>query len=416
MGQSVGQNWRIFMRLTDKFVKNTTQIGRHTDDNLTGFMLFVRNGKRKMYKQWVYRYQTGGKRLDFGLGSYPCVSLAEARKRFFKASFEVAEGCKPTAYWRVTQKPKTTLFKGYALKYISDKSPEWRNAKHHSQWTSTLEKYAFPVIGNKEVSEIDTNAVLRVLKPIWGDKTETAKRLRGRLEKILTRATTENLREGLNPAQWTNHLDQILPNPRKLKKVKHHTAMDYADVPRFFKQLHKEQESQSYICLEFLILSGCRSNEIRGAKHSEIVDNVLIIPPERMKTNKSHRLPLTPRMLELIQTAKIFFDGDSDYLFPNVKGKPLSDNTLSKLLRDKGIQATPHGFRSTFRDFISEETNHSRDVAEMCLAHQIPSETERAYRRKDLLKKREECLKDWETYCLTGKNQTIVELASRRVA
>ena len=404
------------MKLTDKFAKNTTQIGRHTDDGLTGFMLFVRNVKGRIYKQWIFRYQLGGVRSDFHLGAYPTVSLAEARKRLLKASSAVTEGRKPTAYWRVTSRPKKRLFKEYALKYVSDKSPEWRNAKHLSQWISTLKTYAFPVIENKELSKIDTEAVLRVLKPIWGKKTETATRLRGRLEKILARATTENLRDGLNPAQWTNHLDQILPNPRKLKKVRHHKAMDYADIPEFFKQLHKEQESQAYVCLEFLILSACRSNEIRGAKRNEVENNILIIPPERMKANRTHRVPLTSRMLELIDIAKTFYKKDSEYLFPNPTGNPLSDNALSKLLRCKGIEATPHGFRSTFRDFISEETNHSRDVAEMCLAHQIASETERAYRRKDLLKKRESCLKDWEAYCLTGKTQTVIKLLTRKVA
>ena len=302
------------------------------------------------------------------------------------------------------------------MRYVAEKSPEWKSRVHEKQWMYTLKKFAFPVIGNKEVSDIDTESVLRVLKPIWGEITETANCLRGRLEKILSRATTENLRKGQNPAQWTNHLDQILPNPRKLKKVKHHTAMDYTDIPSFFEKLHKEQVSQAYVCLEFLILTACRSNEIRRAKHSEIKDNILTIPPERMKTGKKHRVPLTPRMLELIRTAEVFFDGDSEYLFPIPKGNPLSDNTLSKLLRDKDIEATPHGFRSTFRDFISEETNHSRDVAEMCLTHQIPSETERAYRRKDLLEKRRLCLKDWESYCLTGNIQTVVSLPNRKVA
>ena len=415
-GSKCGSKLEKKMRLTDKFAKNTTKVGRHTDDSSTGFMLFVRHNKGKYYKQWVYRYQLGGKRLDFSLGTYPSISLADARKRLFKASSEVANGCRPKAHWRVDKAPEKILFKDYALRYVADKSPEWKSKVHEKQWIYTLTKFAFPIIGKKEVSDINTESVLRILKPIWGEKTETANRLRSRIEKILTRATTENLRKGLNPAQWLNHLDQILPNPKKIKKVQHLKAMDYADIPDFFEQLHEEQESQAYVCLEFLILSACRSNEVRSAKHCQIKDNILTIPAEMMKKNKEHRVPLTPRMLELIETAKIFCKGESEYLFPNLKGKPLSDNALSKLLRRKGIKATPHGFRSSFRDFISEETNHSGEVAEMCLAHQIPSETERAYRRKDLLKKREACLKDWESYCLTGKTQTVIKLTTRKVA
>ena len=197
------------MRLTDKFAKNTTKVGRHTDDSSKGFMLFVRHNKGTYYKQWVYRYQLGGKRLDFSLGTYPSISLAEARKRLLKASSEVAEGCRPKAHWRVENAPEKTLFKDYALRYVADKSPEWKSKVHEKQWIYTLRQFAFPVIGKKEIRDIDTEAVLRVLKPIWGEITETASRLRSRIEKILTRATTENLREGLNPAQWLNHLDQI---------------------------------------------------------------------------------------------------------------------------------------------------------------------------------------------------------------
>ena len=335
------------------------------------------------------------------MGSYPKISLKEARKRYVTSYAEVVQGKIPNPYWKNKKTLKKTLFKDYSIKYVNEKSVEWKN---------TLTIYAFPVLGNKEIKEIETKDILAVLQPVWNNKTETANRLRGRIEKILSKATSENLRTGLNPAQWQNHLCNILPNPKKLAKVSHHKAMDYLELPQFIKMIHGKQDSISYLALEFLILTGCRSGEVRFAKHEEVENAIWTIPSNRMKMGKEHRVPLIPRCLELINIAKVF-DSNSTYLFSN-KGKPLSDSTLSKLLKAKNIEATPHGFRSSFRDYISEETNHSRDVVEMCLAHQIPSETERAYRRKDLFKKRKSCMKDWGDYCLTGRIQNVFPIVA----
>jgi integrase len=281
---------------------------------------------------------------------------------------------------------------------VESKQPEWKNAKHAQQWSNTLEEYAFPQIGQKSLADITTDDVLQILTPIWQTKTETATRLRGRIERVLAAATIKGLRHGVNPAQWRGHLDCLLPQAKKLKKVKHHPAMAYQELPQFIELL-QGRDGAAAIALEFCILTAARTSEVLLAKRTEIAGNVWTIPAERMKAGREHKVPICSRTNQLIIKA-MELDPDSEYVFSN-KGKSMSNMAFLALLkRMERADVTTHGFRSTFRDWVSEETDHSPEVAEMALAHMIANRVEAAYRRGGLIEKRRVLLNDWERYCL----------------
>ncbi len=297
---------------------------------------------------------------------------------------------------KVAQKEEKVIFRDFALKFVETKRAEWTNQKHGDQWTYTLEEFAFPLIGNMPIEDIDTQDILDILEPIWVTKTETAARLRGRLELILSAATTRRLRSGANPAIWRGHLQTILSAPSRIKRVQHHKALPYSELPAFIARL-RQIDRVGALALEFLILNASRTGEVIGGLRSEVTGDIWTIPGSRMKAKKEHRAPLCERALELIAMAKEM-DPDSIYLFSR-NGKPLTNMAMPMMLRRLDIDATVHGFRSTFRDWISENTDHSSEVAEMALAHTIGNKVEAAYRRGDLLERRRKLMQDWSSYC-----------------
>jgi integrase len=402
---------------SDSFIRNIKTTGRYTDAATQGLNLQVKvNGG----KYWAMRYLFQDKRYDLSIGSYPNVSLREARIRATAARAQLNAGLRPTPNW----KPQPTLeeqhraiapanvtFKQYAADCIAAKRAEWRNPKHAEQWSSTVEMYANPFIGNKPIDAVDMNDILNILVPIWQTKTVTATRLRGRLEWILASATTRGLRTGVNPATWKGLLETVLPKPGKIAKEQHHPALDYRLVHGFIRQL-QDIDGVAALALEFLILNANRTGEVIGGRHEEVSENAIwTIPGTRMKVGKEHRVPLGQRSLELLQIAKSL-DPGSHYLFSR-NCKPLSNMAMSMLLRRLGYSVTVHGFRSTFRDWVAEETMHSPEVAEKALAHAIANKVESAYRRGDLLEPRKRLMADWENYCQTGQWGNVIALEKK---
>ena len=397
---------------TDPYIRNLKIKGRYTDSATQGLNIQVKvNGA----KYWTFRYHYQGKRHDLGLGTYPAISLKDARARATAARNEINQGARPIAKWKPTApvnqpaEPETRpTFSNFAKSCIDNKKAEWRNAKHGAQWYATIKDYADPVIGEKHLDEIDTDDILKILNPIWHTKTVTASRLRGRIEWVLASATTRKLRTGLNPATWRGHLETILPKPNKIKAEEHHKALPYQDIPEFIGKL-KKMDGVAALALEFVILNANRTGEVIGGLRSEVNTNGLwVIPKDRMKAHREHRVPLGKRSLELLQIAKSL-DPNSDYLF-SYNGRALSSMTMSMLLRRMGYDITVHGFRSCFRDWVAEETIHSPEVAEKALAHAIANKVESAYRRGDLIEHRKRLMGDWEDFCQTGSWGNVVVL------
>jgi integrase len=355
-------------------------------------------------KSWILRAMIGGKRRDMGLGGYPDVTLAGAREAARAAREKIRQGVDPIEEARaaksalIAANAKAQTFQQCALAYIAAKEGEWANAKHGQQWRNTLETYAYPVIGKMLVRDVDQAHILRILEPIWTNKTETATRLRGRMESILDWATVRGYRNGANPAQWKGKLDKLLAAPNKLNKVEHHAALPYGEIGAFMTEL-KAAEGMGAKTLRFLILTAARSGEVRGARWSEIdmSKRLWTVPAERMKAGREHKVPLSDAVIELLKTHPRF--EEVDLVFPNTKGLELSDMTLTSVLRRMNREFTVHGFRSTFRDWAAEQTNYPRDVCEMALAHAIGDKVEAAYRRGDLMEKRTRLMADWAKYC-----------------
>ena len=382
--------------------------GWHADGG--NLYLFVRGDSRG----WVFRFVApDGKRRNMGLGSQHAISLAEARKQAALLREQVKHPTAPNdplaarRELRLAQKlakRKHMTFKSCALAYIEAHQAEWKNQKHCDQWEYTLSHYAFPVIGRKLLNEINTDDILCILQPIWAGKTTTASRLRSRIERILSAATVLKLRTGPNPSIWRGHLDTILPKPRKVSRVKHHKALPYTDLPQFIQEL-QAREAIAARALEFAILTAARTGEVIGAKRSEISGNVWCIPAERMKADREHRVPLSPRALTILRQAQRS-KHDEDYLFSR-NGKPLSNMAMLTLLKRMDVKVTVHGFRSSFRDWVAEETSHSGELAEMALAHTISNKVESAYRRGDLLVPRKQLMLDWEAYCIESVEKNV---------
>lgn len=375
-------------------VSRLTASGKHNTGS--GLYLEIRNGS----KSWVYRITVGLKRRHIGLGSYPQVSLSEARKRALETKKSVINGIDPIEKKKADRsalkalQAKEVTFKQCATSYIDIHSPSWKNAKHAQQWTRTLEMYAYPVIGDLLVRDIEQGHILKILEPIWIEKTETATRVRNRIEAVLDWAAVSGYRSESNPAQWKGKLDRLLPSPAKLKTKKHHEALQIDDVPAFAKEL-KQGDAISARCLLFLLLTATRSNEVRGAQWHEVDFNAKVwtIPAERMKAGKEHIVPLSSQAVALLESMERI--QGSPYIFPSAKGTPLSDMALSMLMRRMNHKAVPHGLRSTFRDWAGDRTNYARDIAEAALAHTIGNQVEAAYRRSTALEKRRKMMQDW---------------------
>jgi integrase len=343
-------------------------------------------------------WAVAGKRREMGLGAYPSVGLAKARTVAAACREAVADGRDPIAERKV-ETPTEPTFGECADRYIASMQDQWRNAKHQYQWRTTLGAYCEPIRATR-VSQIGTDEVLAVLEPIWATKTETASRLRGRIERVLDFARARGWRSGENPARWRGHLQNILPSPKKA--VTHLRAMPYAEVPEFLVRV-RAAEAMAARCLEFTILTAARTGEALGATWAEIdlERAIWTVPGRRMKGGKEHRVPLSPRVIELLEALRALRIGD--LVFPGQRdGRPLSNMAMNMFLRRLKADVTVHGFRSAFRDWCGEETDFPREVAEQALAHIVGNEVERAYRRGDALSKRRELMEEWTKYC-TGK-------------
>jgi integrase len=385
-------------KLTDRQIKGRLEPGRHSDGG--GLFLAVsKSGARS----WVFLWKTGGRRREMGLGSLNAVPLAQARVLAEKARQDCAAGRDPIA---VRDAAVSKTFGEIADELIAIKAPEWRNEKHADQWRMTLAVYCAPIRA-KEVASIQTDDVLNILRPLWLTRRETASRLRARIEAVLDAAKAKGLRTGENPARWRGHLDLLLSKRKKLDRP-HHPAMAYKEVPAFLAAL-REQPTVAALALEFVILTAARSGEALGASWSEIdlSQKLWVVPGERMKGGREHRVPLSDRVLEILAEAERLRDGE--FVFPGEKrGKPLSINSLARLLRQMKVEnATPHGFRSSFRNFAGNETHRDsagrethfpREIAELSLAHLVGDETERAYRRDDALERRRHLMNAWAQY------------------
>lgn len=381
--------------------------GRYTDTKTKGFQLLV---KPSGAKYWLLRFALNGKRQELGLGSFPEIMPKQAREMAQEARVLINKGINPVEQKRNSKEAlmsKRKTFGEFASECISNKQAEWSNDKHINQWINTIKTYAFPFIENKPINEVDTEDILKILTPIWSSKTETASRLRGRLEWILSAATALKLRSGMNPAIWRGHLQTILPKPAKIAKVKHHKALPYRAVPELIARL-KQIDGVSALALEFTILNASRTGEVIGGLKKEIEGDIWTIPADRMKARKEHRLPLCDRSIELLAIASAMDEG-SPYLFSK-NGKPITNMAMPMLIRRMNLDVTIHGFRSTFRDWVSEETNHSPEVAEMALAHTIRNKVEAAYRRGDLLERRRQLMQDWQGYCSSNQTCNVINI------
>lgn len=402
-------------------VNRLTTPGMHAIGGVAGLYLQVTDtGARS----WILRATVGNRRRDMGLGGFPDVTLASAREAARAARLKIKEGIDPVEEAQAKRsalaasQASAISFGEAAAKFIAAHETGWKNAKHAAQWTSTLETYAFPTIGKIRVSDIETAHVISILEPIWTTKTETASRLRGRIESVLDWATVRGYRKGENPARWKGHLDMILPARAKVQKVEHHAAMDYREVGAFMAELAKV-EGMGARALEFAILTAARSGEVRGATWAEIDEqaSVWTIPARRMKAEKEHRIPLTETALAML--AKLPRIAGTDLIFPNSKEKPsaLSDMTLTAVLRRMNKDVTAHGFRSTFRDWAGETTAYPREVIEHALAHQLRDKAEAAYARGTLFEKRRRLMTDWAKHCATvAKTGDVTPIRSKTAA
>jgi integrase len=396
---------RQINRLSARTVSTVKKSGRHPDG--AGLYLSISpNGGRR----WVFIFKRAGKSREMGLGSAQTVSLARAREMAVNARAVIARGIDPISQREATNRGATShrpSFRDSAERYMKDNQAGWKNKIHVAQWTTTLEKYVYPTIGSMAVADIGVSDLITILEPIWAAKTETASRVRGRIETVLDWAKARGYRAGENPARWRGHLDKLLPPRTKVSRVRHHPALPYAEIAAFLTDLHK-QSCVSALALEFTILTAARTMETTGAALAELdlVSKVWTIPGERMKGAKEHRVPLSPRAVEIIRSATAFRGADAkptDVLFHGIrKDKHLGGGAMLSLLDRMGRgNITVHGFRSTFRDWAAECTNFPNQVVEMALAHAIEDKSEAAYRRGDLFKKRVALMSAWASYCAT---------------
>lgn len=383
-------------KLTALKVNSLKKPGRYCDG--LGLWLQVSDSG----KHWLFRYMRHGRARQMGLGPLHTVNLAEARVRARQARMLLLEGFDPIDVKHETSAAariaaaKDKTFAECANEFLRVKLDGFKNDKHRAQWRSTLEAYAFPVIGNISVAKIDTPLVLKVLRPIWDRAPETASRLRGRIERVLAWATVQEYRAGENPARWRGHLQEMFAAK---PKAKHHAALAHAALPAFMAEL-RQRDSLSARALEFAILTAARTGETIGARWAEIdlEAKVWAIPAERMKAGREHRVPLSQRAVEILK-ALPRNGGGFVFAHPKAPGA-ISNMAMLELLRGmKGNGYTVHGFRSTFRDWCGERTNYPRELIEFALAHKLPDKVEAAYRRDTAVEKRRRLMTEWARYC-----------------
>lgn len=396
MGQEI-------QRLSAMAVTRASKPGLYADG--AGLYLRVsRNGS----KSWAFRFTLRGKPREMGLGGLTKVSLADARKKAADVRLLLSNGHDPLELRQQEEAKRVReeklnaargmTFDKCAEAYIAAHEPSWKNEKHKQQWRNTIAAYVSPVFGNTRVQDIDLDLVMKVIEPIWNKKTETARRIRGRIEVILDWAKVRGYRSGENPARWRGQMDQLLPARSKLNSIKHHAALPYAEIPDFMKAL-RASVGNSAAALEFLILTAARTSEVIYAKLSEIdfKKKLWTVPAARMKSRREHRVPLSPAAVAILKRME---QAKGEYVFSGrTPDSPLSNMALLMTLgRMNRPDITAHGFRSTFRDWAAESTSFPSEVVEMALAHVIEGKTEAAYRRGDLLDKRRELMDAWGQY------------------
>ncbi|QDO99098.1 DUF4102 domain-containing protein [Ferrovibrio terrae] len=376
-------------------------------------------------RSWIFRYRMAGRTTprDMGLGPWPVVSLAEARAEALRLQRLKRQGIDPIGAARAeraanaAQNAKAMTFEEAASRYVAAHAAGWRSAKHAKQWDATLRLYAYPRFGKVQVASIDTAMVINALEPLWAKKTVTASRLRGRIAAVLDWATARGLRSGENPARWQGHLQNLLPARGRVKRTQHHAALPYADIGAFVAKL-RAQDGEAARALEFTIMTAARTGEALGAVWAEIdlKAAVWIVPPEKIKAGKEHRVPLCARAVEILrQTPEADRKG---YLFRGRAAKaPLSNMSMLMLLKRMGRDdLTVHGFRSCFRIWAAEQTNFAREVAEQALAHAIPDKVEAAYRRTDLFDRRRQLMDAWAKFidASKAKGGKVIQIGARQ--
>ena len=414
---------KIVTPLSDLQVRRITRVGWHAVGGVAGLLLQVRKPEKvgsQMPRSWILRVKVGDQRQPIGLGSYPQVSLAIAREQAAKLSIEAKQGvnlkAKKTAQRSalIAAAAKNKTFQECAAAYMDSHSSDYTNEKHRKQWPATLVTYAYPIIGNMLVSEIAMRDVRNVLEQetvvdkntkgkLWYVKTETAKRLLGRIKTVLDYSTVNEYRSGTNPAQWTGFLSTQLPSPKKIQKKEHHPAVPYQQIGDFISKL-RSNPSLSAKALELLILTAVRSGSVRNAEWTEIdFDNSLwVIPPEHTKSRKEHRVPLQPQATKLLKSLNR--SSGSNLIFPNRTNKALSDMALNQLMRgmrkrgELTGEGVPHGFRSTFRNWAAEQTAYPDEIRKAASGHTVGDSVKEAYQRTDLLDKRRNLMNEWANY------------------
>lgn len=406
-------------KLTALSVASLKKPGLYGDGD--GLFLQVTVGKKgAVRKSWVVRFRIPGpegkvrnrrgeeiaKTFEMGLGPANHVSLQTAREEAAKAKALAAQCINPILHRdqerqkRAEAVAKAVTFSEAAERFLPAHEPSWRNDKHRDQWRTTLATYVEPVFGKVDVAAVTVDHVLKVIEPIWQTKTETASRVRSRIERILDWAKARGLRSTENPARWRGHLEFTLPRQGDLKKVKHHAALPYVEMPTFMKRL-RARDGIGARALEFTILTAARTGETVGARWREIdlEKRVWLIPAERMKAKRAHRVPLTSAALAVLKPLRLD-RGDDDFVFPGLDmKKALSTATMAKTLATLRDDCTVHGFRSSFREWVSESTTFDGPTAEAALAHVVGDKVEAAYRRGDLFGKRREMMEAWAQYC-----------------
>lgn len=417
--------------------KSALEVGRmvepglHAVGGVPGLHLRVASPENR---SWVLRTMVGGKRRDLGLGGFPGTGLADARAKARAARASITTGVDPSAARRkarqdlIAARIGAVTFDEATTRFLAAKGSEWRNSKHRAQWAATLASYVSPLIGKMPVADIGVAHVLAVLqqrekdKPdgpdLWNRATETASRVRGRIENVLDWATARGYRTGENPARWRGHLDKLLARPTKIAKVKHHRALAVEDVGAFMAELRKNEGIPAR-ALEFAILTAARSGEVRGAAWGEVdLDaKVWTVPATRMKAGREHRVPLSDAAVRVLRTLPRI--ESEPLVFPGAVAdkktgtlRPISDMTFTMVVRRIGADCVPHGFRSTFRDWCAERTNYPREIAEAALAHVLKDKTEAAYQRSDLLDKRAHMMQAWADFlsCAESKDSKVVPI------
>jgi integrase len=409
---------RLIQKLTEAKIRTLTKAGLHHDG--AGLYLQVKPGGAR---SWVYRFKLNGRTRDMGLGALVDVSLVKAREKAGAARALANDGIDPIEHTRaqtvIPAAPKRhswPTFEEVAEAYMADRLKRLRSGVHRDQWRQTLRIYAYPILGAMPVDAIETNNVLAVLKPIWLRKCETAARLRGRIERVLARATVEGLRRGANPATWKGHLQEALPPRSEVQPVEHFRAMDFQDVPGFMVELSRIN-TMSAITLRFVVLTCARTAEVTGARWREIDWNerTWTVPAARTKANRDHIVPLSTGALAVLREMESLRSSADDFIFPGRRGAGQSSMTLLVLLQKRMKRAAcVHGFRSSFRDWCGDEADIPRELAELALAHAVRDTTERAYRRKTAVERRRTVMQQWCDYILPPAPTEVVNIEKAR--